>query len=803
MAPKDFFLKGDVELSSQLIVGIIIALTTIFLLYIVFPRSSCDAEAKLTALEMKKAIECAAGAGEQGCSSTATIKLCQEDAWSLVGFGWVQNYFGLMVPEYLVYYQKFPTKPVEQTFQGANIPGSWSESYPFERATIGQRFWDFRPTLTQFKQFYRTKYLQEGCSSGTALCVNIRGREEVLEMNIEDITDIKLSRPPTGVSELNPKFHLVAPCFARVKFEKFGTEIIGRVDKMHGAGASNYCYTDEGTINNLQATYAAERACQIGMIALDVLSLGTKKGAEIVARTAAKAAYKQVSFRVLKETYKNSIISAAKLTGKKVDNKLIRAAEKEATNVALRAEIQLSDEGANKIARKAADAALKGGKFQTKDKVEKQSAVYATTEAEALANVEARQIAIEEATQAAIKAGATPEEAAIIAREAFEATGFIKLGIHDLSWITRESLGSSGGKKFWGDIAWRVALRRGAASQGISENDLKSAFGLIPCVDLDDVCRGGASCVESLMWPGIPFSEMTSEKMKKGKFTSTASEIFTQCCSNMNYGPEKNPDKVYCEEPASLAELVREELGTAGDQKLNLTAVAEYINIKKGGVEKSCEIFKSETFKTCEISDEVVQSGYGTSCSDYQSHTYTFAANTKARVLSIFARTFEDGCRETLKTEISEGGPEFSEADSRELNPYPEGNYFTLKFNSEKKIAKVKLSATHCRLDYSSVSLDANSETAVEAEANVPYSLPAGKYKIFVAPEGFNSAVSDFCAGINFCISITKFHPDGSMEKFEKETGKDAFKIIGGDKVGILPEKDSSVAFSVSKTEGG
>src|SRR3989344_6434997 len=144
-------MRGDLEMSSPLVRDIIIAIITVFLLYMIFPRSSCDAEAKLSAIEIQKAVECAAGSGPQGCSKTATVKLCQEDAWSLYGFGYIQNYLGLKVPQYMIYYQKFPIMDVRETNIGVDTGGlgiqslalqKWSDSYPFERSTIGERIWD-------------------------------------------------------------------------------------------------------------------------------------------------------------------------------------------------------------------------------------------------------------------------------------------------------------------------------------------------------------------------------------------------------------------------------------------------------------------------------------------------------------------------------------------------------------------------------------------------------------------------------------------------------------------------------------
>src|SRR3989344_3082884 len=454
-------MRGVSEEVLKLMVGMIIAIITVFMFYVLFPRSSCDDLARISLEEVKLAIECAAGEGKQGCSKDAVVKLCQESKWSLTGVGYIQAYYGLMVPQYLLYYQKIQTKPVEETKLGerggfsmpvvfseaaasngfdATKLQKWSETYPFERSTIGERWWDIGPTLTRFKQFYRTKYLQEGCTTGKGLCLNVRGLEQNFTLKLpQNIVDIKLERSSTPLSLENPKFYLAAPCYAKVSFKKSGSEIIANVARA-GADASNYCHADEGLLNGLVALYAGEDLCFAADVATDILSFGSKAAAK---RGAAK--------------------------------------------------------------------------------------------------------------------GAT---------------------------VAAEKLGTKLGR----EVIGRTAVKKVAGSQGISWNKLSSLYG-VPCLDAGDLCRGAFSCAETLMWPGIPFTELTPEKMKTLKTRHAAEEIFVDCCEIYNYGAEKDIDKINCVEPEEIVTPIRNELRLTDTQPFNLTTVGKYMGfISKEATSNSCSI---------------------------------------------------------------------------------------------------------------------------------------------------------------------------------------------------------------------
>jgi hypothetical protein len=238
------------------------------------------------------------------------VRFCQEDSFSLYGVGFVQSYMGMMVPEFMVYYKQFPKQPVQSVFTPSSKPSSgnslqdaidkmksmfhFSESYPFERSFAGQRPWDIRPTMTQFKEFFKTKYLEQPCTSDNALCFNVRGREEVVKIDSPNVTDVRVVRNGLGVAETDPTFYMIAPCYGKVKFMKgsdVGKEggsktIYGYVDKCSAGDASNYCYSDEGTLAALISAYSAEVSCYVADFITDALTLETKAGAKYSAKAA-------------------------------------------------------------------------------------------------------------------------------------------------------------------------------------------------------------------------------------------------------------------------------------------------------------------------------------------------------------------------------------------------------------------------------------------------------------------------------------------------------------------------------------
>ncbi|HLE07723.1 MAG TPA: hypothetical protein VI933_03820 [archaeon] len=739
-------MRGVSEEVLKLMVGMIIAIITVFMFYVLFPRSSCDDLARISLEEVKLAIECAAGEGKQGCSKDAVVKLCQESKWSLTGVGYIQAYYGLMVPQYLLYYQKIQTKPVEETKLGerggfsmpvvfseaaasngfdATKLQKWSETYPFERSTIGERWWDIGPTLTRFKQFYRTKYLQEGCTTGKGLCLNVRGLEQNFTLKLpQNIVDIKLERSSTPLSLENPKFYLAAPCYAKVSFKKSGSEIIANVARA-GADASNYCYADEGLLNGLVALYAGEDLCFAADVATDILSFGSKAAAK---RGAAKGA----------------TVAAEKLgtkLGREVIEQIAKDAEKEAIKVT-------GKYGGRETARTAGE---------------------------------------------------------IAAGKVYQKTG--QIIEHDVAKeIGKEAVKVTGSKKFLAEVIGRTAVKKVAGSQGISWNKLSSLYG-VPCLDAGDLCRGAFSCAETLMWPGIPFTELTPEKMKTLKTRHAAEEIFVDCCEIYNYGAEKDIDKINCVEPEEIVTPIRNELRLTDTQPFNLTTVGKYMGfISKEATSNSCSILRSENYRICETSDEGLAAGR--ICANLQTHTYRFNEQKEATVIEIYAGVLDTDdsqpCSTEIKTEIATGEGSWRQIDKRAAKSFPERVSIILKSQAGQKFAfdKIKISdATgRCKLDYSSISVDPSTEAPVQASAGTPYKLTGGKYNFFIVPESYSTKASKLCGLVANCDYVKRWNADTQTwaTTFGKEKNQGDFPIAGSDKIGISVAKDSSITFVVS-----
>ena len=737
-------MKGVSEETLKLVIGIILAVISVFLFYVIFPNSGCDDLARLSLEEVKLAVECASGEGKPDCSKTAVVKLCQESKWSLTGVGYTQAYYGLMVPQYLIYYQKFPTKPVEETKLGSLLvgptgevrspisPPAWSDSYPFERSTIGQRWWDVFPTLTQFKQFFRTKYLQEGCTSEKGLCLNLRGRELNFTMNLpEKITDVKLERAPNAIDPGYPKFHLVAPCFAKVDFRKHGSEIIGKINRA-STDASNYCYADDALLNNLQLGFAAESGCRTADWTLDILSLGTKaavkKGAAEGAKITAEKIGAKLSKEILDQIAKESAEEAFKITGKYGGGKTVQiAAEKSAAKVGEKAGLVLEVDLVEQIGKEATERAT--------------------------------------------------------------------------------------GKEFLTLVVEKSAIERGVGLQGISWKKTSAIFG-IPCLDFNDLCRGASGCGEALMWPGMPFAELTPEKMKSLKTSKAGAEIFADCCEILNYGPGKNPDNVYCDEPEEIVSAVKSELRIPETENLNLTTAAKYIGFSRSVIESSCRAIHSDHYRTCMTSDEGIANGR--ICADLPAHTYTADTQMEASILQIFVGTsdgnLESGeCETEVKIEISSDGQSWKKIDQRPANKFPGRTQFILNATQGEKFVFKKLKISDatgkCKLDYSSVAIDPDTETPLQSSANTKYNLQAGKVNFFLAPENYSSQSAKLCALVKDCRFIQKWQPDTQvwikyvapdLEQQSPASGSD-FSIIAGDKIGIFVSKESSVTFLASQ----
>jgi len=361
--------KGASNEAVWSIFGLIILVITGVMFYAVFSPSDCDAYAKLTAEEIKAAIECVANS-EDGLDdfgnpcNEATVRLCQLSENTVTGQGFLQSYYGLNLPDYMIYFQRFPKKSVEHSYRHAPFRIYWSDSYPIERAGIGQRAWDyFRLTFTEWKEHSKTEYLDEGCTSDNGLCFNTRGNEQVLKINAKeypvkierdfdqrsieiDMDDISeggkeslqkiydgdvtggikqiLGGVVDGIVGFNeiitleykitadddPTFHLVSPCYGKLTFEKDGDNIVAELEKYNTDG-SNYCYTDEETLDAVSMAYISEVRCVELDIVLTALSGGSKKAVEKGALAAVKEGGeelgKKAQKKFVKEIQKNAI----------------------------------------------------------------------------------------------------------------------------------------------------------------------------------------------------------------------------------------------------------------------------------------------------------------------------------------------------------------------------------------------------------------------------------------------------------------------------------------------------------------
>ncbi len=127
-----------------------------------------------------------------------------------------------------------------------------------------------------------------GCESNT-VCLNQKNVEQkkvdVEEDQIREYetayvvsknVDVKLKRDgfssPIGagfgafVFKDNPRFHIVSPCLAQIKFYESETEdgvVIADVDKCPTPGRSNYCYFDEGKFNEMAVGFYSTLTCSV------------------------------------------------------------------------------------------------------------------------------------------------------------------------------------------------------------------------------------------------------------------------------------------------------------------------------------------------------------------------------------------------------------------------------------------------------------------------------------------------------------------------------------------------------------
>jgi len=838
-------MRGVTEHVIWLTVGVIVTIIVLVLIYYIFPRTNCDPYATETAEEIKRAIECADQGGVDASGSPcnkATVRLCQEDDFSIFGFGYMQAYLGLMVPEYMVYYKQFPKKPVAGLFFGdkEGYDMKFSESYAFERSYTGQRPWDVRPTFTQLKEFFKTKYLEYPCTSENAFCLNIRGREEIVRLNAPDVTNVRIRRSGYGIAEEDPTFYLIAPCYATVTFTKDGSTVYGRVDK-YNTDESNYCYTDEKALGALTAAYTGEVTCYVADFVATVLTCGSKAAIELSAKEALRESAVIITRESLEQATEYEIRTALKGSAKLLTpafdeaiGKAAKAAAKESAEAAAR---QTTEEAGEKAAVSAAEASLR--RTLGKDIIIEDSTYRAMSQRighTAMAdvfNAEIKGIAAEAAKDAAAKAVTKDgrkeiQEKGI--REAItnfdkggklteeEINGIVKKAMNgeltqgNKAQIIAQALKSRGGKLIGIPPERQNAVQRMAlkmVSMGVP----------IPCVDVD-YCRGLGSCGEAMaLWPGMPFAELTADDMR-GKPTSlTAVDVFAECCLDYNYGKEKDIGKVVCDRPTELVDLVETDMGlrdesgklmspvqvkTTFPDGIPLSMLANYIGISNDSIPGVCSVSAAgEMSQTCLQSLEVRGAELDRcwdSSSPILTHTYDFGESKTVSSASISVVGLKDGCAPHVKIETSTDKTAWSEPmDERDLKAYDYLNDYTVKWADSASFRYLRLDDTSgCGFDYTFVSLDPYVETAPFMERGTAYPLDPYRYNYFYVPDDYSTKASQFCNIIPNCDSIALWiDADKSWEKYYDGNTNSDFTISPRDKIGIFTTKESSITLPV------
>jgi hypothetical protein len=909
--------------------SVIVLLLTGFLFYVLFPHSDCDRLAQLSAEEVKAAVDCAAKYADgvdpatgKACNQ-ATVKLCQEDSFSIFGGPqFVRAYLGLMWPEYMLYYKQFPSAQIKSGFSG------FSESYPFERAYHGQRFYDFRPTLTQFKAFFKGKYLETACTSEPGLCFDTRGRQEVVKVDVPpEIKDVRLFRLPTGMAQTNPRFYLAAPCYAKVTFKQqrdpaTGKVILAYVDKKSSLG-SNYCYTNEAAIAGLMTAYDAEMGCQVGLLLADFFTGGSRRaakeggqqtanvflreGAEVEAKEtvsiaieksfsrafareagtgAARASetvsldvgktmFTQVAVRDLKrETVETttgfaidrSTIQIEKRTGVALSNealaasrdKVISQAYAKGAGTTLRqtmkgASIDAMEgsitrpflkkapleslggstrgvlenaarqgirqnpalEGASKEAEDAAvkrvvDDVITQGKLPIEDAIG-QTARRGAGELGAdigkpLSQIELRQTETI-ISERSVEIAARPLAEEVVTDQLVDET--VDMTVNDLA----KNVASRGlSKAGIAEVMARSAAKRAWNMEGMPTADIQQVsymFGVlgVPCVDVDP-CRGAFSCAETMLWPGLPFIELTPDRMKgDARSANTAAEVFYQCCNDFNYGAEKDPKAITCDDPSELVDLIKPELNLNKTDNVTLSMLAGYIGLPDEKVPAACGLAKGNNSKICQDALEVRKINlpadrcWGPEGQEISQHTFDFDTIRSSANITGFARLFTESCDSHITVEVGNETDKLVTVSKQDGNLFPDSTEFNIAGPLTFRYLRIS-EDSGCFLDGSAVVLDPVIDRITRAEVSTTYALPAQTYSYFIVPEGYTSKASSLCTQVPSCGVVSKFNTEAqawvrySYDPDAGVAGED-FQMVGGDKIGILPNEDSHVIFSV------
>jgi len=726
-------MKGVTDEPIWLGISFIVLILTGVIFYSLFSPSECDADAKLTMQEIRSAIECAAENPSgidpitgQLCNQ-ATVKLCQLSEQTIAGSGFFSAYYGLAMPDYMVYFKKFPRMDVKESHGGAPFHIKWSESYPFERVGVGQRVWDtFRLTFTQYKQYSRTQYLEDGCTSNNALCFNTRGMEQVVDINtpehpvrinraeFESRNEVENDDGEFTVlisAESNPNFHLISPCYGKLTFyEDNEGRIIGYLEK-YNTETSNYCFADDTTLMEATGAYTAEVACVVADAILTVLSFGTDEAAK----------------------------------------EALGAGAKKASTTA-------STTASGIVVKKSSTAVVGSG---------------------------------------LIKAGAS------------KGTGTI------VTTTSKKTLQQVGFKKVTKFAALRHFLKSfGARRLGFPLSKKQALLMLgVPCLDLD-ICRGAGSCLEVMaMWPGYPFTDLTSADMDKHEPTThSATEVFVQCCAEYIYGATKDPDNIICDDPSYLADLVKVEVDrdrydadTMYD--LNMSALAAHLSIPEENIPGLCSLIKSDYNLGCE--DAIESRGLSGDCaisSEYNfelskmvetssfhiavalhepsSSSIVLESSSDGNTWTFIGRVENDKLKDTEITQQKFSASENYDADFYILN------YLRLR---EEPIA----GETAVGIDYAEIIIGSFAE-AKRAIKNTEYDLTPFTYNYFITPYEYSTTARELCASISNCTTVSiGDQTEGTDQKYsyDEEGEGIGFEIRESERIGIFTIEASAVTF--------
>jgi len=741
-------------------------------------------------------------------------------------------------------------------------------------------------------------------------------------LNVDSsVVDVRLKRNGLVIAETDPKFYVVAPCYAKVTFNKEPNgKIYGQTEKYPvSGGASNYCFLSEEAIVTLMENYGNEANCEAAMIAADLMSLGGKKAVEEGAVVAAKETIKEggevAAKNIVKEVVEQTLKQSGKNLGKQAQKTAFRdvmvSILKKFSIRDLRAEVaQLFVEGGGKAGAKrvlgrevvpealgtaiekkiapkviaeagvteTAEATMKRGTYESVDytfknapleqmdkplqkTLLKENAVRSLkaydptlTETEineiisnpdwlkyidegTIDDIPIQKLPIQDAMTATSKdaitrtntfqdmskltavgrANAEADALGVAAKQtegtvADKTTQFASEASTDyvMEYASNAALEFNGlSARSKATIVTKAFLNRYSTMEGMPTSrpeQILAAFGILPCVDAD-ICRAGSACYEATLWPGgsAP-KELTDSDMKSKKVIDTAATVFGECCTQYNYGLEKDPSKINCTEPSYLVDLVKPDLKINKTQNITLAKVAEYIGLPRQNIESSCKLSIGVNSKNCRDAEEMKKLHLVDNCqSDSSEHTYDFSTieDTGTKSIIVVARLFEEGCNAKIYVELSDDGNNWGKPVATiDAKPYKigEDSDNVIEITGDYKFRYLRIREDgFCLFDSTSVVLDPLASQVTPADVDNEYPLTGGTYSYFAVPAGFSSKASTLCKAVKYCTVVAEWETGSEgWVKWSDEgagpTGED-FSIAGGDRIGVYATADSEIIF--------